>query len=147
MWRNDIKGKYMFMFTLKNFARKWFRYLQVLTGNFPKCSLAVYWPEGVCTRNQLSQHCVQQSRRRMRSRAQISRMSLHWRHNYHDSDSNHQPHGCLLNRLFGRRSKKTSKLRVTGLCAGNSPGPMNSPYKGPVTRKMFPYDDVIMVEE
>ena len=27
----------------------------------------------------------------------------------------------LLNRLFRRRSKKTSKLRVTGLCAGNSP--------------------------
>ena len=48
--------------------------------------------------------------------------SLQWRHNYHDSVSNHQPHGCLLNRLFGRRSKKTSKLRVTGLCVGNSPG-------------------------
>ena len=29
---------------------------------------------------------------------------------------------CLLNRLFRRKSKKTSKLRVTGLCAGNSPG-------------------------
>ena len=29
---------------------------------------------------------------------------------------------CLLNSLFRRRSKKTSKLRVTGLCAGNSPG-------------------------
>ena len=28
---------------------------------------------------------------------------------------------CLLNRSFGRRSKKTSKLRVTGLCVGNSP--------------------------
>ena len=25
------------------------------------------------------------------------------------------------NRLFRHRSKKTSKLRVTGLCAGNSP--------------------------
>ena len=57
----------------------------------------------------------------------------------------HQPHGCLLNRLFGRRSKKTSKLRVTGLCAGNSPGPVNSLHKGPVTRKMFPFDDVIML--
>ena len=38
-----------------------------------------------------------------------------------DSVSNHQPHNCLLNRLFRRRSKKTSKLRVTGLCVGNSP--------------------------
>ena len=46
---------------------------------------------------------------------------LLWRHNGHDSVSNHQPHDCLLNHLFRRRSKKTSKLRVTGLCAGNSP--------------------------
>ena len=64
-------------------------------------------------------------------------LTLHWCHNYHDGVSNHQPHGCLLNRLFSRRSKKTSKLRVTGLCAENSPGPVNSPHKGPVTQKMF----------
>ena len=51
-----------------------------------------------------------------------SRMpSLQWRHHERDSVSNHQPHDCLLNRLFGRRSKKTWKLHVTGLCAGNSP--------------------------
>ena len=43
------------------------------------------------------------------------------------------------------RPKKTSKLRVTGLCAGNSPGPVNSPHKGPVTRKRFPFDDVITI--
>ena len=48
--------------------------------------------------------------------------SLLWLHNGRDSVSNHQPHDCLLNRLFRRRSKKTSKLRVAGLCAGNSPG-------------------------
>ena len=47
---------------------------------------------------------------------------LQWRHNGRDSLSNHQPHDCLLYRLFRRRSKKTSKLRVTGLCVGNSPG-------------------------
>ena len=50
------------------------------------------------------------------------RWSLQWRHNGSDNVSNHQPHDCLLNRLFRRRSKKTSKLRVTGLCARNSPG-------------------------
>ena len=48
--------------------------------------------------------------------------SLRWRHNDHAGVSNHQPHGCLLNRLFRCKSKKTSKLRVTGHCAGNSPG-------------------------
>ena len=47
--------------------------------------------------------------------------TLQWRHNGRDGVSNHQPHECLLNRLSRRRSKKTSKLRVTGLCAGNSP--------------------------
>ena len=48
--------------------------------------------------------------------------SLRWRHNDRDGVSNHQPRDCLLNRLFRRRLKKTSKLRVSGLCAGNSPG-------------------------
>ena len=46
---------------------------------------------------------------------------LRWRHNGRNSVPNHQPHHCLLNLLFRRRSKKTSKLRVTGLCAWNSP--------------------------
>ena len=72
-------------------------------------------------------------------------VALPWRHNGLDSFSNHQPHHCLLNRLFGRRSKKTSKLRVTGLCVGTHRGPVNYPHKWPVTRKMFPFDDVIMV--
>ena len=48
--------------------------------------------------------------------------ALRWRHNGHDSVSNHQPHDCLFNRLFRRRPKKTLKLRVIGLCAGNSQG-------------------------
>ena len=47
--------------------------------------------------------------------------TLQWRHNECDGVSNHQPHDCLFNRLFRHRSKKSSKLRVTGLCAGNSP--------------------------
>ena len=47
--------------------------------------------------------------------------ALHWRHNGHNIFSNRQPHDCLLNRLFRRRSKKISKLRITGLCVGHSP--------------------------
>ena len=49
-------------------------------------------------------------------------ISLQWRHNGHDRVSNHQLHDCSLNRLFRRRSKKTSKFRVTGLCVENLPG-------------------------
>ena len=73
--------------------------------------------------------------------------SLRWRHNGRDGVSNHLPHDCLLNRLFERRWKKTSKPRVTGLCVGKSPGPVNSPHKWPVTRKLFPFDDVIMLSQ
>ena len=69
--------------------------------------------------------------------------TLLWRHNGRDGVSNHQPRGYLLNRLFRRWSKKTSKLRVTGLCAGNSPVTGEFPAQGPVMRKMFPFDDVI----
>ena len=47
--------------------------------------------------------------------------TLQWRHNERDGVSNHQPHYCLFNHLFRRRSKKIHKLRVTGLCEGNSP--------------------------
>ena len=54
--------------------------------------------------------------------------SLQWRQNEHDSISNHQSPDCLLNRLFRCRSKKTSKLCVTGLC-----------------EKKFLFDDAIMV--
>ena len=49
-------------------------------------------------------------------------ISLQWRHNGCNSVSNHQSDDCLLKRLFRRRSKKTSRLRIAGLCVGNSPG-------------------------
>ena len=52
--------------------------------------------------------------------AQIER-TLQWRHDERDYVSNHRCLDCLLNRLYRRRSEKTSKLRVTGLCEGNSP--------------------------
>ena len=47
--------------------------------------------------------------------------TLQRRHNESSGVSNHQPYDCLLNHLSMRRSKKTSNLRVTGLCEGNSP--------------------------
>ena len=71
--------------------------------------------------------------------------TLQWRHNELDGVSNHQPHDCLFNGLFRRRSKNTSKLRVTGPCRGIHRGSMNSPHKGPVTQKMFLFDGVIML--
>ena len=48
----------------------------------------------------------------------ITFIALQWRHNECDGVSNHRRLDCLLNRLFRRRSKKASKLCVTGLCEG-----------------------------
>ena len=75
--------------------------------------------------------------------------SLQWRHNGRDSVSNHQRHDCFLNRLFRRRSMKTSKLRVTGLCEGNSPVTGASPHRWFPAQmannaEIFPLYDVIM---
>ena len=70
--------------------------------------------------------------------------TLQWRHDERDGVLNHRRLYCLFNRLFRRRSKKTSKLRVTGLCEGNSPMIGEFPAKWTVTRKMFPFDDAMM---
>ena len=48
--------------------------------------------------------------------------TLQWRHNERGGVSTHRRLECLPSRLFTHRSKKTSKLRATGLCEGNSPG-------------------------
>ena len=62
--------------------------------------------------------------------------------NGRDGVSSHQPHHCLPNRLFRRKSTKTPKLCVIDLCAGNSP--VNFPHIWPLKHKNFPFDDVIM---
>ena len=46
--------------------------------------------------------------------------------------------------LFRRRSKKTPKLRITGLCVGNSPVTGEFPTQMGSNAEMFPFDDVIM---
>ena len=47
--------------------------------------------------------------------------TLQRRHNEYDGVSNHRSLDFLLNRLSRRKSKKTSKHRVTSLCERNSP--------------------------
>ena len=59
--------------------------------------------------------------------------TLQWRHNERDGISHHR-----------RKSKEMSKLHGTGLCKGIHRWPVNSPHKGPVIWKMFPFDDVFM---
>ena len=70
--------------------------------------------------------------------------SLQWRHNEHDGVSNHWCLDCLLNHLFGCWSKKASKLRVTGLCEGNSPVTSEFPSQRASNVEMPPFDNIIM---
>ena len=70
------------------------------------------------TSRYLSQWCRQATCHKLITWASFDPLPLQWRNNRRDSVSNHQPHDCPLNRLFRRRSK----LSVTSLCAGNSPG-------------------------
>ena len=57
------------------------------------------------------------------------------RHNERHGVSNHRRLDCLLNRLFRRRSKITTKLRVIGLCEGNQPA--TSEFPAQRVRKCF----------
>ena len=73
--------------------------------------------------------------------------SLQWGHNRRDGVSNHQYLDCLLNRLFRHRWKKTPKSTSLAFVRGIHRWPVNSPHKGPVTRKMFSFNDVIIYWE
>ena len=65
-------------------------------------------------------------------------------HNECNGISNHLCLQCLPKCLFRRRSKKTSKLRITALFERNPPVMGGFPHKGPVMQRMFPFDDIIM---
>ena len=75
---------------------------------------------------------------------QLSTRTLQWRHNEQENNPNHRRLECLHHRLFRRRSKKTSKLRVTGLCAAISPVTGEFPARRSSNAEIFPFDDVNM---
>ena len=63
--------------------------------------------------------------------------SLRWRHNGHDGVSNHQPHHCLLTVYSGADQRKHQSSASLAF--------MRRIHRGPVARKMFSFDDVIMM--
>ena len=71
-------------------------------------------------------------------------ITLQWRHNGYDGVPNHQPHDCLLNRLSGAEQRKHQSSASLAFVQGIHRWLVNSPPKWPVTRKMFPFDDIIM---
>ena len=71
-------------------------------------------------------------------------LSLQWCHNECDGVSNHRRLHCLFNCWFRRRSKKYRSSASLAFVRGIQRWPMNSLHKWPVTRKMFPFDNVIV---
>ena len=75
----------------------------------------------------------------------LSAKLLHCPHNERNGVSNQRRLDCLHSRLFGCRSKKASKLRVIGLCEGNSPVTGEFPtQRGSNAEFVFSSDDAIM---
>ena len=72
-----------------------------------------------------------------------SNFPLQWRHNERDGVSNYQRIDSLFHRLFmDRKHQNSASLAFVG---GIHRWRVNSPHKGPVTRKVFPFDDVIIL--
>ena len=69
--------------------------------------------------------------------------TLQWRHDERDGVSNQQHRDCLLNRL-GADQRKHQSYASLAFVRGIHRLPVNYPHKGQSTRKIFPFDDVIM---
>ena len=72
---------------------------------------------------------------------------LQWRHNERYGVSNHRRHDCFLNCLSRHRSKIYQSSTPLAFVRGIHQWPMNSHHKGPVTRQIFPFDDVIIYQQ
>ena len=72
--------------------------------------------------------------------------TLQWRHNERHGVSNHLRLDGLLNRFLGADQRKHQSSVSLAFVWGIHRSPVNSPHKGPVTRKMLSFDDVIMIK-
>ena len=71
-------------------------------------------------------------------------ISLLWRHNGRDGVSNHQPHDCFSTIYSGANQRKHQISASRAFMRGIHWSPVNSAYKWPITRRLFPFDDVIV---
>ena len=106
--------------------------------NEPCVTLVVYWPS-IIIYSISHQICTGLCC------ALLLFFSLQWPHNEPTGISTHRRLDCLFNHLFKPTLKETSEPALLTLCEGNHRWPMDSPHKGLVTRKPFPFEDVIMV--
>ena len=76
----------------------------------------------------------------------IQIITLQWSHNERDGVSNHWRLVSIAcsNVSSGVDQRKHQSSASLAFVRGIHRGPVNSPHKRPVTRKMFPFDDVII---
>ena len=70
---------------------------------------------------------------------------LQWCYNGPDGVANHQPYNCLPC-YWGADQRKHQSSASLAYVRGIHRWSVDSPHKGPVTRKSFTFDDVIMAE-
>ena len=106
---------YMFPWTEKHFIWHWMVMAidQVMTWSATLDYMDMDW--AIVRKHNVSPHWLRPYEAMKNSI--MSACALRWRHDGRVVVSNHQPRDCSLKRPFRRRSK----LRDTGLCAGNSP--------------------------
>ena len=80
--------------------------------------------------------------------------AVQWRHNEHDGVSNPSLTSVYSTVHSRRKSKNQDTYQIKrqssaslAFVRGNSRSPVNAPHKGPLTRKMLPFNDVIMVHK
>ena len=69
----------------------------------------------------------------------------HYSHNEHHGVSNHQHLDYLFKVCSGQDQRKHQSSASLAFVRGIHRWPVNSPHKGPVTRKMFPFHDFIIL--
>ena len=70
--------------------------------------------------------------------------ALQRHHDDRDGLSNQRRLYCFFNRLFWRRLKKYQSSASLAIVRGIHRSPVDSPGKGPVSRKVFSFDDITM---
>ena len=74
----------------------------------------------------------------------VTPWTLQWRYHECDGVSNHLRFDCLLDRFSIADQRRHQRSSALAFVRGIQRWPVDSPHKGPVTRKLFSFDDVIM---
>ena len=99
----------------------------------------------VCSDTDQRKHQSSVSLAFVRGIHKMADISLQRRHDECHGISNNQPLNCLLNCFSGADQRKHQISASLAFVRGIHQWLVNSPHKRPVTRKMFPFDDIMML--